>query len=88
MHPPTDHWNRQTIRFLQPYLKNTHHSLDIATGYFTIAGFGTLRKHFDQVGGKHPTKHVQDKSNFPGISSANFVNLVSAMTSSTRFSQR
>ena len=41
---------------------------------------------YDQC--KHPTKHVQDKSNFPGISSANFVNLVSAMTSSTRFSQR
>lgn len=39
----TDHWNKDTVKFVAPYLQAARLAIRIATGYFTIQGYDLIR---------------------------------------------
>ncbi|GAB1420424.1 hypothetical protein MASR2M15_05220 [Anaerolineales bacterium] len=42
-----DHWDRNTVRFLNIHLKSAIQTIRIATGFFTIQGYNLLRHGFE-----------------------------------------
>lgn len=44
-----DHWNRNTLRFLQEHLTHTTKQLQIATGFFTIQGYDLIRPYLSNI---------------------------------------
>lgn len=43
-HTTTDYWNRNVLKFIQPYFRNGQKLFRIATGFFTISGFDLLKE--------------------------------------------
>lgn len=43
-HTSSDYWNRNTLKFIQPYFRNGQKLFRIATGFFTISGFDLLKE--------------------------------------------
>lgn len=41
-----DHWSRNTLGFLRPYLASAVSEIRIATGFFTVQGYNLLRSSF------------------------------------------
>lgn len=39
-----DHWDRDTIAFLTPYLENALSKIRVATGFFTVQGYNLIRR--------------------------------------------
>lgn len=42
-----DHWNRNTINFLNTHLNSAKRDIRVATGFFTIQGYNLLRSGFE-----------------------------------------
>ena len=50
MNIKTDHWHKQTIKFLKPVLAQAQTIIRVATGFFTVEGYDLIR---ELVAGKH-----------------------------------